>query len=73
MIVSFLFWNLMKRRLQYRHASIVSAYEVDIVMLAECEVAVSVVEATLKQSTTHDYHFCATISGNDKLHVFITI
>ncbi len=49
MLVSFLFWNLMKRPLQDRLASIVATHAIDVVMLAECAVAPDDIITTLKQ------------------------
>lgn len=70
MLVSFLFWNLMKQPLQNRLARIVAAHEVDVVILAECVVPPNDIVAALKQSTGQDYHFAAPIIGNQKTQVF---
>ncbi len=71
MLVSFLFWNLMKRPLQNRVAGIVSTHEVDVVLLAECVVAPADIEAALKQSTGQDYYFSDPVSVDEKIHVFM--
>ena len=70
MLVSFLFWNLMKQPLQNRLARIVAAHEVDVIVLAECVVAPDMIVAALKQSTGQDYHFSVPIVENQKTQVF---
>ena len=70
MLVSFLFWNLMKQPLQNRLARIVAAHEVDVVILAECVVPPDDIAAALKQSTRQYYHFAVPAIGDEKTRIF---
>lgn len=70
MLISFLFWNLMKRPLQDRLASIVTLHEVDIIMLAECAGIPTDIEAALNQGKTQDYYFHAANNANEKTLLF---
>ena len=63
MHISFLFWNMMKHPLQERLTNIVSANEIDIVMLAECAIAPNAIEEALNSGVMGDYRYFP--SGNN--------
>ena len=68
MLVTFLFWNMMKRPLQLRVARMVAEYSVDVVMLAECIETPDDVLAALNANAPPMFHYPRTRST--KLHVF---
>ncbi len=68
MLVTFLFWNMMKRPLQERIARMVAAHSVDIVMLAECSESPDDVLVALNANAPPVFHYPPTLST--KLHVF---
>ena len=76
MLVSFLFWNVMKRPLQTHLARIVSHHRVNVVMVAECNIATNEIEAVLQESTGQPYYFSAPLSDTDrkeeKIQLFTT-
>jgi hypothetical protein len=57
MHISFLFWNLMKHPLQKHITNIVSAHEIDVVMLAEYAINPHEIEDALNTGVTRDYRF----------------
>ena len=63
MLVSFLFWNLMKRDLQKHIARMASIYQIDVLMLAECEIAADEIKGTLQQATGQSYQFSEPLPG----------
>jgi exonuclease III len=55
-MVTFLFWNLNQKALQHRIARLVKEHDIDIVILAECSIASSVVTDALYQRTGRRFH-----------------
>ena len=70
MLISFLFWNLMKCPLQDHLATIVSSHNVDIVMLAECAVAPDDIESALDKGAIQDFQFFPGENRSEKFVLF---
>jgi hypothetical protein len=68
MLVSFLFWNLMKSPLHHRLARIVANQAVDIVMLAENSIPSADILTALESAAGHP--FCQPFSAGDRLSIF---
>ncbi len=66
-MVSFLFWNINKRPIQGIISNLVVRHQVDILMLAECEIPVAVMLQTLNEQA--DYHYVPEI-GCEKIKIY---
>src|SRR5947207_14868576 len=68
MVVSFLFWNLGKRLLQEPVARLAVEHGVDVLMLAECEMASEVMLPELNRRSKVRY--CLPFSEAEKISIF---
>lgn len=68
-MVSFLFWNLNKKPLHNVLARIVQQYEIDIIILAEFNIAISSMLTALNTDPTNQFHYSPSI-GCTKISIF---
>ncbi len=68
-MTSFLFWNLNRKPIQSFVSRLVSRYEVDVIMLAECSIKPTVLLKELNQIDTAAYHYVPQL-GCTKIEMF---
>lgn len=68
MRVTFLFWNIFKRPLQDRIARIAAVHDVDVIILAECDIALQALLTTLNANAARPY--ALPFSIGEKLRIF---
>lgn len=68
-MTSFLFWNINGKNLQRSIANLTQLYEVDVLMLAECEIEIGVLLRELNKERRFGYHYSPGI-GCEKIEVF---
>ena len=68
-MTSFLFWNINRKGLQLHIASLTRRYEVDVLMLAECQIEIGILLRKLNEGPRFDYHYSPGI-GCEKIEVF---
>ena len=69
-MTSFLFWNINKKNLQRSIANLVRRHEIDVLMLAECEIEIDVLLRELNEGHKFDYYHSPGIAC-EKIEVFI--
>ncbi|MDX2043590.1 MAG: hypothetical protein SF097_20400 [Acidobacteriota bacterium] len=57
-MTTFLFWNLGKKPLAERLLRIAHSYSVDVLILAECEIAPGLILETLNHQSFPMFHYC---------------
>ena len=68
-MTSFLFWNINKKDLQRSIGNLTRKYEIDVLMLAECEIETGVLLRELNEGHEFDYHYSPGIAC-EKIEVF---
>ena len=68
-MISFLFWNINRKNLQRSIASLTRRYEVDVLMLAECQIEIGTMLRELNKRGGSGYHYSPGI-GCEKIEVF---
>lgn len=68
-MISFLFWNINKKNLQRSIVSLARRYEVDVLMLVECEIEVGILLGELNKERKFGYHYSPGI-GCKRVEVF---
>ncbi len=57
-MTNFLFWNLCRKPLAERLSLIANKYSVDVIILAECEIAPGLMLETLNRQSSPMFHYC---------------
>ena len=68
-MTSFLFWNINRKDLQRSIASLARQYDIDVLMLAECEIEVGILLRELNEEGRFGYHYSPGIVC-EKIKVF---
>jgi hypothetical protein len=68
-MTSFLFWNINKKPLQSTIRNLVTRYDIDVLMLAECNIASATMLDTLNTDTKIKYHYAPGI-GCEKIQIY---
>jgi len=68
-MITFLFWNINRKHLQRSIASLARRYEVDVLMLAECQIEIGILLRELNEGRRSRYHYSPSI-GCTKIEVF---
>ena len=68
-MVSFLFWNLNKKNIPNIITNIALSYDIDIIMLAECEIDPSILLSKLNEHEVN-YNYAIGITES-KIKIFI--
>lgn len=70
-MTKFLFWNLNKKSLQDSIARLANYYDVDVIMLAECNVGAEVILRALNQTERSAFHYGSANSLCNSIKVFM--
>jgi len=68
-MITFLFWNINRKSLQRSIVKLTRRYEVDILMLAECQIEIGILLRELNEGRRFGYHYSRGI-GCEKIEVF---
>lgn len=67
-MTNFLFWNLCRKPLAERLSLIANKYSVDVIILAECEIAPGLMLETLNRQSSPMFHYCPGLC--DKVAIY---
>ena len=68
-MITFLFWNIKNNPIQSIIARLALRHEVDVIMLAECDIAPATLLLTLNESTNRPYYYIPSI-GCKRIRMF---